>query len=286
MRVDVRERNRLRDCANAFSRSAFTDVLSYDDYSFFNWLYSLYNFKCDTYLGLVKRVYSIIANSYRCEYVYKNELLARLLKKYGVRNTAYYSEFRVGDSIADMAMFNGESKAFEIKTEYDSPRRLDKQLANYRLFFDKCYLVIPESKLQEYLPEVDESTGIIVLGDSSGKITLNEVKDALPASDFDPATLLSCLRIPEYEHILSRLGFDVTPVPGYERYKFSSEVFANAPRTELKSLFLEEIKKRNNNTGFLKSYPMALRQMLLSLNLSESRSRLLIDKLNITINKT
>lgn len=285
MRVNDRNQTRLRDCANAFSRSAFTDVLSYDDYSFFNWLYSIYNFKCDTYLGLVKRVYSIIAKNYRCEYVYKNELLALLLKEYGVRNTTYYSEFRVGDSIADMAMFNGESKAFEIKTEYDSPRRLDKQLANYRLFFDKCYLVIPEFKLQEYLSAVDETTGIIVLGDSFGKIALREVKSALPAPDFDPAILLSCLRIPEYEHIVSRLGFDITPIPGYERYKFSSEVFAEASRTELKSLFLEEIKKRNDNTIFLRSCPMALRQMLLSLNLSWAKSRLLIDKLNITINK-
>ena len=125
MRVNDREMNRLRDCSSAFSRSAFTDVLSYDDYSHFDWIYSYYNFKCDTYLGLIKRAYSIIAKGYRCEYVYKNELLTQLLKVYGVKNTAYYSEFRVGESIADMAMFNGESKAFEIKTEYDSPRRLD-----------------------------------------------------------------------------------------------------------------------------------------------------------------
>lgn len=31
-------------------------------------------------------------------------------------------------------MFNGESKAFEIKTEYDTPRRLDKQMDDYKRF--------------------------------------------------------------------------------------------------------------------------------------------------------
>ena len=146
--------------------------------------------------------------------------------------------------------------------------------------------MIPESKYREYSSVVDERTGIIVLHSSSGKIAITEVREALPITDFDSETLLSCLRISEYERIITRLGFDIAHVPGYERYNFSSEVFAKTSRTELKSLFLEEIKKRNNNTLYLKSYPRALRQMILSLNLSVTKSRLLIDKLNITINKS
>ena len=76
------------------------------------------------YSDLLKKSYSVISKYYRCEYVYKNELIKLLLKKYGTRNSVYFNEFRVGNSIADMVMFNGESKAFEIKTEYDTPRRL------------------------------------------------------------------------------------------------------------------------------------------------------------------
>lgn len=126
---------RLRDFSSAFSRSAFVDILNYSDYSHFNWLASKYDtLKCATYFELLKKSYSLISKHYRCEYVYKNELIKHLLHEYGTRNSVYFSEFRVGNSIADMVMFNGESKVFEIKTEYDTPRRLDKQIEDYKRF--------------------------------------------------------------------------------------------------------------------------------------------------------
>ena len=143
--------DRLRNLSSAFSRSAFVDVLNFNDYTHFDWLFSRYgSSSCTTYFDLLKKSYALLSKHYRCEYVYKNELIKLLLKRFGSRHSVYFSEFRVGNSIADMVMFNGESKAFEIKTEYDTPRRLDKQLDDYKRFFDKCYIVIPESKSEEY----------------------------------------------------------------------------------------------------------------------------------------
>ncbi len=141
----------MRELSSVFSRKAFVDVLDYNDYSHFNWLSSRYEtLKCSTYFDLLKRSYSLISKHYRCEYVYKNELIKLLLREYGTKNSIYFSEFRVGNSIADMVMFNGESKAFEIKTEYDTPRRLDKQMDDYKRFFDKNYIVVPENRVGEY----------------------------------------------------------------------------------------------------------------------------------------
>ena len=74
---------RLRDFSSAFSRSAFIDILNYNDYSHFNWLLSKYNLlKCVTYSDLLRKLYSLISKHYRCEYVYKNELIKHLLKEY------------------------------------------------------------------------------------------------------------------------------------------------------------------------------------------------------------
>ena len=85
---------RLRDLSSAFSRSAFIDVLKFNDYSHFNWLASRYGIlRCATYSDLLKKSYSVISKHYRCEYVYKNELIKLLLKKYGTRNSVYFSEF-------------------------------------------------------------------------------------------------------------------------------------------------------------------------------------------------
>lgn len=274
---------RLRDLSTAFSRSVLTDVLMFDDYSHLNWLHSKYRLRSKTYVGLIKSLYGIISRNYRCEYVYKNELINILLSHYGTKRTVYFSEFRVGKSIADIVMFNGESKVFEIKTEYDSLKRLNKQMEDYKCFFDKCYIVIPDDKLDEYVQFVDKKTGIIVLSNEENKIKLREYRTAERNDVFDSQLMLSCLRGQEYECMAEKLGYAIYSVPGYERYKYCNKVFAKVPSVELKSLFLEEIKKRTNNTCFLKTYPTYLRQMLLSLNLPEKKTNILLDKLKRTI---
>lgn len=278
---------KLRDLSSAFSRSAFVDVLNYNDYSHLNWLASKYTtLKCDTYFELLKRSYSLISKYYRCEYVYKNELIKLLLKKYGTRNSVYFSEFKVGNSIADMVMFNGESKAFEIKTEYDTPRRLDKQMEDYKCFFDKCYLVIPEERLDEYYNIVESSTGIITMcRRENGGIVLNETKLAYQNKHFNPKALMSCLRTSEYQNIALSLGASFDGVAGYDVFKYCYNVISLANPDRVRKLFLQEVKKRKNNTSLLRKYPTSIRQMMLSLNLPEEKANKLLEQLYININQ-
>ena len=277
---------RLRDLSSAFSRSAFIDILNYNDYSHFNWLASKYDIlKCTTYSELLKKSYSLISKYYRCEYVYKNELIKLLLKKYGTRNSVYFSEFRVGNSIADMVMFNGESKAFEIKTEYDTPRRLDKQMDDYNGFFDKCYIIVPENRLDEYYDIVESTTGIITMNWDNGHIILKEVRHALRNEHFEPQALMSCLRTEEYKSIVLSLGESLEGVAGYDMYTYCCQVISKANPDKLRVLFLREVKKRKNNTALLRKYPMSIRQMMLSLNLPEDKANKLLEQLNININQ-
>lgn len=277
---------RLRDLSSAFSRSAFVDVLNYSDYSHFDWLASRYGtIQCATYFELLKKSYSLISKYYRCEYVYKNELIKLLLTKYGTRNSAYFSEFRVGNSIADVVMFNGESKAFEIKTEYDTPRRLDKQMEDYKRFFDKCYLVIPENKLDDYYGIAESATGIITMSLDNGHIFFKEVKMASQNEHFDPEVLMSCLRTNEYKNIVISLGVSLDGVAGYDMYKFCCNVISCASSDKVRELFLREVKKRKNNTSLLRKYPMSLRQMMLSLNLPKDKADKLLKQLNANINQ-
>lgn len=277
---------RLRDFSSAFSRSAFIDVLNFNDYSHFNWLVSKYDIlRCATYLDLLKKSYSVISKYYRCEYVYKNELIKLLLKKYGTRNSVYFNEFRVGNSIADMVMFNGESKAFEIKTEYDTSRRLDKQMDDYKRFFDKCYIIVPEDKVDEYRDIVESTTGIIAMSRNNGRIILKEIRHAEQNERFEFEALMSCLRTEEYKNIVLSLGESLEGIAGYDMYKYCYQVISKANPNELRELFLREIKKRKNNTAQLRKYPMSIRQMMLSLNLPQDKANKLLEQLNININQ-
>ena len=277
---------RLRDLSSVFSRRAFIDVLNFNDYSHFNWLASKYDIlRCATYSDLLKKSYSVISKHYRCEYVYKNELIKLLLKKYGTRNSVYFSEFRVENSIADIVMFNGESKAFEIKTEYDTSRRLDKQMDDYKRFFDKCYIIISEDKVDEYCDIVESTTGIIAMSRNNGRIILKEIRQAEQNERFESEALMSCLRIEEYKNIVLSLGESLEGVAGYDMYKYCHQVISKANPNELRDLFLREIKKRKNNTALLRKYPMSIRQMMLSLNLPEDKANKLLEQLNININQ-
>ena len=277
---------RLRDFSSAFSRSAFIDVLNFNDYSHFNWLVSKYDIlRCATYSDLLKKSYSVISKYYRCEYVYKNELIKLLLKKYGTRNSVYFNEFRVGNSIADMVMFNGESKAFEIKTEYDTPRRLDKQMDDYKRFFDKCYIIVPEDKVDEYRDILESTTGIIAMSRNNGRVILKEIRHAEQNERFEFEALMSCLRTEEYKNIVLSLGESLEGIAGYDMYKYCYQVISKANPNELRELFLREIKKRKNNTALLRKYPMSIRQMMLSLNLPQDKANKLLEQLNININQ-
>lgn len=276
----------LKDFSSAFSRRAFVDVMDYNDYSHIDWLLSKYStLKCLTYSDWLRKAYAHIVKNYRCEYVYKNELIKLLLSEYGTKNTVYFNEFRAGSSIADMAMFNGESKAFEIKTEYDSPQRLDKQLDDYMSLFDRSYIVIPETKVENYQGVVNPAIGIIVMYFYKGKITLNHYKEAEPNTNFNHRVLMSCLRTEEYKNIVLNLGGSLDGVSGYDMFTHCSNIISASNPNEVKPLFLQEVKKRKNTTSLLKNYPAHLRQMLLSLNLSKNKAENLLTKLNVSINQ-
>ncbi len=276
----------LRDYSTIFSRSVFTEILKFDDFSHLDWLLSQYkNLNGKTYLNSIQKAYTSMAKEYRCEYIYKNELLKSLLKQYGKEDTAFFSEFRVGNSIADIVMFNGESKAFEIKTEYDSNRRLNKQIADYKKIFDKCFLVIPEEKYSEYLSCVDDATGIILMSRENGRVFLNEVKCAKQNPIFDTEILMSCLRISEYQDIAKYTGATLDNVSYYNLFSVCRKHIATINAEELRYYFLREMKKRKNNTRWLTDYPLPLLQVMLSLNLPENKALLLLNKLNMNPNK-
>ena len=253
----------LRDFSSAFMRTSFTNVLKYNDYTFYDWLISEYPIKVTTYFEFLKYIYSVLSRNYRCEYIYKNELIKSLLAKYGSSSTVFFNEFRVGNSIADIVMFNGESKAFEIKTELDSPKRLNKQMSDYSRLFDRCYIVIPENNYGLYNSSIELNTGIIVMRKANnGRFYFEEAREAQQNTGLDVDVLMSCLRTDEYKGISRDLGVHVDEVPGYDLFTVCTKAMKEADIQFLKDYFLKTIKRRQNNTKLLKSYPTQLRQMM------------------------
>lgn len=277
----------MRSYSSAFSRRVFSDIINYGDFSHLNYLIESYSPKVkqdDTYLVLLKQLYKSMCKNYRCEYVYKNEIINKLLlKQFAGTQTIAFNEFRVVDSIVDLAMFNGVSKAFEIKTEYDSKKRLSRQLDTYSKLFQECYLVIPEELFDHYTTDISDNIGIVVMYIEKGHIKLRTAREAIKNTVVDPDILIRSVRCEEYKNIIKEHFGSIPEVSCYEMFDVCKELMYQIPSNELHRLFLKEIKRRANNTKLLQKIPAEIRQMCLSLNLNQRQSEVLLNKLNTHI---
>lgn len=283
------ESDMLRSFSLVFSRSVFKEILEYQDFSRLDSLIEQYNIHLETsitYGDIIRRIYRIIRKSYCCEYVYKNEFLTRMLiRHYGTSNTIAFNEFKIPPSIVDIALFNGESKAFEIKTEYDTPKRLDSQLDNYCKFFDKCYLIIPEDLLSKYLPIVADHIGILLMSHSKLSVNLFQYRDALNNEVLSPELVMRVLRTQEFKNIISHYYGALPNVSCFEMFDYCSNLIKHIPTEKLRLYVLNEIKSRRNSTPYIKQLPSELRQIALSLNLKSEEIVLLKETLNKPILK-
>lgn len=282
--IDV---NRMRSYSSAFSRGAIMDIMRFNDFTHLSWVYNQYDngvVQANSYLDYLRTIYSVLVSDYRCEYVYKNEVIRKLLVKYGTKRTAVFNEFKVGNSIADIAFFNGESKAFEIKTDLDTPRRLGKQISDYQRIFDKCYIVIPDYRYEQYLDGLSPEVGIITLSKHGKGVSIEEKRPAIQNNSIDSDVLINSLHTDEYRGLIVREYGNLPSVPGYSMYDACRELMREIPTEKLKSFFLDTMKRRKNNTSLLKSIPFELRQLCLSLGLDKKGIEGLLLKLNTQIN--
>jgi len=235
--------------------------------------------KVKTYLDYIKLIYKELSKNYCCEYIYKNTLVAKLLKEYGTNQSIILNEFRVGSSVADIVMFNGTSKAFEIKTELDSNKRLNSQLSDYSKIFRESYIVTHESLADKYAATTDV-VGIIAMTSKNGKLFLEEKRPAIENKSIDVDVLMCSIRTGEYKNIVMA-SYGVLPaVSSFEMFNACKAMIKMINSEELHNLFLAEMKKRESNTGILKSYAKELRQFCLCTHLEQDRYNLLYDQLN------
>lgn len=268
--------DRMRNYSSVFSRAVFSNIIKFQDVTPIDAVGKTYDsdlLQKDTmsYLDYLAKMYDALKVHYRCEYVYKNIVVNQLLRTYAGPNTVILNEFHVGDSVADIVLFNGNSRAYEIKTDLDTPRRLSSQLDTYTHFFQETYIVIPESLYDEYLAIVDGNIGIIVLEGCGKRLKLAKYREATENSSIDFDILKRTLRIPEYEGIVRSYYSSLPDVGYYEMYDACWDQISKIPNSELIQSINTVIKKRKNNTLFLNHYEQYLRQMCLAMNVNEKQ---------------
>ncbi|MHC8289639.1 sce7726 family protein [Pseudomonas sp. XS1P51] len=219
---------------------------------------------------------------YRHEYAYKSAITRKLLLgRHSLNTASMVTEFRVGNSKADAAIFNGTSTAYEIKSERDNLGRLSAQLESYKQFFSKIYVLTGENHLSEVIDTTPLDIGVLVLNKRFGITTIREIADdpsrVSTEAIFDSIQLQESLEILKY--------FDITPpkLPNTEIRSAILEIFKTLDPVTTHHHMVKTLRRTRSSlhlTNLLSHTPKSLQAVLLSTPLKTKEQRTLLDAIN------
>jgi len=223
--------------------------------------------------------------SYRSEYVYKNTLISKIVfGRHSPRSSSALVELPVGTSIVDVAVFNGNGTAYEIKTDLDSFARLANQLEDYARSFEHVYLVTSIGRMDAALREAPAWAGVLGLR-RNGALTVG--RPSLGGLDrFDQAASFELLRQGEAIDLLGReIGFvpDVAPGDLWHRCR---ELFLELPLSAAHAGLNAQLKKRGLAAKALTTslgFPPSLRALAYGTELSTTATERLRSRLDSPI---
>ena len=226
--------------------------------------------------------YSLLFEQYRCEYVYKNIVAKSLYLsgRHSRKKSLLTSELRSGGSRADVVILNGTSTVYEVKSEYDTLRRLEGQIADYRTVYDRIFVVTTPEKAKSIINEVTSLVGVMVLG---GKGKLRTVREAQSnKTNTNPAAIFDCMRREEYCSIIRDIYGSVPNVPNSKLYRESKRLFCRLDPCDAHDLMVQRVRMRGKRKPFadlINDAPDSLKHACLSFSKSQALALRIREKL-------
>lgn len=215
---------------------------------------------------------------YRCEYVYKAAVADRVVfGRHSPRTASLHVELPVGPSIVDLAVFNGTSTAYEIKTEFDSEKRLASQSSNYLKAFEQVYVVCHADMVDRCVRTASVDVGILTLN-RRGQLTA--VRPAVASRErMVVSTLFRLLRVAEYQSAIERLRGPQPEIPNGLRFAHYSRLWDTLSIDEAHSAVVAAMRSRTTQkpvSDFVAALPKSLRVLGYATPLSKpQRARIL-----------
>lgn len=225
-----------------------------------------------------KWVYNLLFKNYRNEYIYKNVLTQKiLLGKHSLNTSQILTEFRVDRSKADVVLLNGTSAVYEIKSEYDSFTRLERQIQSYFEIFDYINVITSPSQVKKLDSILPDKVGILVLTDRNTISTKREPKSN--RENINPATLFDSIRKTEYTRIIKEYYGTIPDVPNTQIYKECKKLFCKIPPITAHDLTMQILKGRNNSKilkDFIDKAPSSVSAYAMSISGQEKKMQKLL----------
>lgn len=146
----------------------------------------------------VHKIYNkIILNYYPNEICIKSSFIKQILMHGKTHVTIF--EFPVGSSRADLCKINGESIAYEIKTDLDNFSRLQKQINDYYKIFEKVYVICSEENVKNIYKYIPEKCGIYSYKQNRQKnYKFSQVRKAIYSDKINSSAQLKLFRKKEF----------------------------------------------------------------------------------------
>lgn len=194
--------------------------------------------------------YKLLFERYRCEYVYKNAIATKLfLSRHSLQNSLMTDELRSVNSRADVAILNGTSTVYEIKSEYDSLDRLQGQVEDYKKVFDRIYVVTAYARAASVTPGLDTVIGVIGMREDG---VLSVVRESKSNKDnTDPAAVFDCMRQSEFCSAVKESFGSMPHVPNSQLYRTAREMFCSLPPAIAHDQMVRQVKRRGKSKPFV-----------------------------------
>lgn len=261
--------------ARFFQSGVLNDLVRKGYSAFFNEVVSVSGIskaigKKTTLRDFLQTVYGHLCINYRNEYIYKNAIANNiLLGTHSLNSSFMLTEFRVADCKADVVVINGTSNVYEIKSEFDSVERLNRQIAAYEKVFDMIHIITSPSQVKKVVDYVPGHIGIMSL---SKRNSISTVRDAQSRKEqVSPENIFDSLRQPEYSAIIKEHYGYVPDVPNTQAFKVCRELFGKLPPEVAHDSMVKSLKKRGKCRllkEFIETSPECLRAYTLNSGLN------------------
>lgn len=217
----------------------------------------------------------------RSEYIYKAALTHNvLLGVHSLSTASMVSEFRTGSSKADVAIFNGTSTVYEIKSERDNLGRLAGQIDDYRTVFARVYVICALAHADSVMEIAPSDVGVLTLARWNRISTLREATDR--TSQISPRSVLSSLTNAEAKTILRLCGAEIPSVPNTRLRRELGIEFEKLDPSEVHRAMVTTLKKSRSTLSLksvLHKFPKSVMPAVMSLRLKQVERERLIEVL-------
>ena len=180
----------------------------------------------------------ILMTFYPCEKQLKYFLTKTFIKRN--KDTTIF-EMRVNSSRIDVGRINGDSHAYEIKTELDTITKLEKQVNDYLRVFEFVEVVAHPKHIKSIIKIIPTNCGVISYEINKKKCNLNVEREALRSEMLDVNAQIKALTSKDLEFIIKSYLSISIPLKRCDREEIILSLFDSESINEL---FKIAIKKR------------------------------------------